>query len=204
MGKKNKGGNNPLKPKQQQPSFFMQMRQKYGDSWLNMVNTEFIRKNAMRIFKDMAYGSINVDYEFKYFLNYDFTYNLCLSAADNAKYCYMTYIGLLNNPMTAYDKDLSRTMQEHYDRFNLFNTIVIHLNSVLSDISINNGTLVRYYLQELVANIRWKKAAFNGYFITVPKEQDKSYIKRERRSNRNGSEFSKDDSGERGFFAQSN
>lgn len=203
MGKKNKF--NPTKPKKMQPSFFMQQRQKNGDGWLNLVSPEFIRKNALRIFSDLAYGSINPDYEYQYFMNYDFVYNLTLSAYDNSKYCYTSYIGLANNPMTYQDQDMLRIMQEHYDRYVLFNTIVSHLNNLLNDLSLNNGALVRFYLQTMVADIRWKKNAFRGYFITVPKEQDKKkYVNNERRQVKNDYGFSKDDSGERGFFAQSN
>lgn len=201
MGKKNKG--NPIKQKKQQPSFFMQMRQKNGESWLNFASTDFIRKNALRIFRDLAYGAINTDYEYQYFMNYDFTYNLAQAAYDNAKYCYVSYIGLYNNPMVVADPEMQKIMQEHYDRYMLFNTIVLHLNNLLNDLSFNNGALVRYYLQQMVAEIRWKKNAFNGYFITVPKEQDRNYVKRERRQ-RNDYGNGKDDSGERGFFSKPN
>lgn len=202
MGKKNKG--NPVKQKKQQPSFFMQMRQKNGDAWLNNVSTEFIRKNALRIFRDLAYGAINPDYEYQYFMNYDFTFNLAQAAYDNARYCYVSYIGLYGNPYTATDLEMQKIMQEHYDRYILFNTIGTHLNNLLNDISFNNGVLVRYFLQQMVAEIRWKKNAFAGYFITIPKEQDKNYVKRERRLNNYDSRISKDDSGERGFFAKPN
>ena len=60
MGK----GNNPLKPRPLPPSFFMQQRQRNGEYWMNFVSTEFIRKNANRIFKDLATGAANVDYEY--------------------------------------------------------------------------------------------------------------------------------------------
>lgn len=204
MGKKHKkGGFNPNKSNQLQPSLFMQMRQKNGDSWLNLVSTDFIRKNALRIFKDLAYGNVNTDYEYQYFMNYDFTYNLAQSAYDNAKYCYSSYIGLYNSPITYQDPDMMKIMQEHYDRFLLFNCIVSHLNNILNDVSFNNGALVRFYLQTMVADIRWKKNAFKGYFITIPKEQDTKYVKKERRQVNNDYRFNKDDSGERGFFAQS-
>lgn len=203
MGKKNKGFN-PNKPKQMQPSFFMQQRQKNGEGWLALVSPDFIRKNALRIFSDLAYGSINPDKEFYYFLNYDFVYNLASASADNAKYCYTSYIGLSGNPFTYQDQDMLKIMNEHYDRYILFNSITSHLNNILNDVTFNNGNFVRFYLQTMVADIRYKKNAFKGYFITVPKEQDKSYIKRERRQMRNDQRFSKDDSGERGFFAESN
>lgn len=203
MGKKNKGFN-PNKQKPMQPSFFMQQRQKNGNNWLNLVSTDFIRKNALRVFSDLAYGSINPDTEYFNFLNYDFSYNLMLAAHDNARYCYTVYMGLYNNPMVMEDADMGRIMQEHYDRYILYNSIVAHLNNLLNDISFNNGGLVRFHLQNMVSDIRWKKSAFKGYFITLPKEQDQKYVKKERRETNYDYRACKDDSGERGFFAESN
>lgn len=201
MGKNN--NKNPLKPKPQQPSFFMVQRQKYGENWLALVNTEYIRKNALKIFRDLAYGSANIEVEYKYFMNHDFTYNLAEAAYDNAKYCYACYVGLSSNPTVLSDNYMVKIAQEHYDRYQVFNTIVMHLNSILKDNSCSNSTLVRYYLQEMVAAIRWKKVAFNnGYFITLPKEQDKAYVRQERRQHNDGCKNYQDDSGLRGFFKQ--
>ena len=36
-----------------------------------------------------------------------------------------------------------------------------------------NGVYTRYYLQELISEIRWRKNTFNGFFITLPKDSDK-------------------------------
>ena len=157
MGK----GKSPIKINKPQPSFFMQQRQKNGDGWLNFVSTEFIRKNAMRIFKDLATGAANTEYEYQYFLNKDFVYNLNVAAYDNASYSYACYIGLKtyleNNNQP--DQNMARIMQEHLDRYNLYNSIVMYLNSIYQDVTYQNGTLVKYYLQQMVADIRWKKNA---------------------------------------------
>lgn len=202
MGK----GKSPIKINKPQPSFFMQQRQKNGDGWLNFVSTEFIRKNAMRIFKDLATGAANTEYEYQYFLNKDFVYNLNVAAYDNASYSYACYIGLKtyleNNNQP--DQNMARIMQEHLDRYNLYNSIVMYLNSIYQDVTYQNGTLVKYYLQQMVADIRWKKNAFNGYFITLPKDYDANYVKKERRVINNDNRMYQDDSGQRGFFSEPN
>lgn len=198
-----KKGKSPIKINKPQPSFFMQQRQKNGDGWLNLVSTEFIRKNAMRIFKDLATGAANTEYEYQYFLNKDFVYNLNVAAYDNASYSYACYVGLKtyleSNPA---DQNMARIMQEHLDRYNLYNSIVMYLNSIYQDVTYQNGTLVKYYLQQMVADIRWKKNAFNGYFITLPKDYDTNYVKKERRFINNDNRMYQDDSGQRGFFAE--
>lgn len=194
-------GNNPLKPRPMPPSFFMQMRQKNGDNWLNMVSTEFIRKNAMRIFKDLATGAANVDTEYQYFLNYDFTYNLAVAASDNANYNRICYLGICNSPVPV-DKEMVRVANDQLDKFNVYNMIVSYMNNILQDLTFNGGTLCRYYLQEMVASIRYKRNAFNGNFITLPKENDRQHLKLERRNRNHGYEFDKDDSGTSGFFSK--
>ena len=132
-----------------------------------------------------------------------FTYNLAEAAYDNAKYCYACYVGLSSNPAALADSYMVKIAQEHYDRYQVFNTIVMHLNGILKDNACSNSTLVRYYLQEMVAAIRWKKVAFNnGYFITLPKEHDKAYVKQERRQYNDGYKSYQDDSGLKGFFKQ--
>lgn len=197
-----KGKGNPIRSKPLQPSFFMQQRQKNGDYWLNHVSTEFIRRNAMRIFKDFATGSANPDYEFTYFLNYDFTYNLAVAASDNAQYNYTCWLGLYNSPVL--NNDMARVADEQYEKYKTYNIIVTYMNSILQDVTFNGGTLVRYYLQEMVATIRHRKNDFNGGFITIPKEYDKKFINVERRNFNNDNRFSKENPREPGFLKKSN
>ena len=198
-----KGKGNPIKPRPMQPSFFMQQRQKNGEYWLNMVSTEFIRKNAMRIFKDLSTGAANVDYEYKYFLNCDFTYNLAVAAHDNAVYNYTCYQGLCNSPAPL-DKDMVRVANDQLEKYKIYNMIVSYMNYILQDNTFNNGTFCRYYLQELVANIRYKRNIFNGSFVTLPKDYDRNNVKVERRQYNHDTTISQDDSGIRGFHEKSN
>lgn len=199
MGK----GNNPLKPRPLPPSFFMQQRQRNGDNWMNFVSTEFIRKNANRIFKDLATGAANVNYEYTNFLNYSFTYNLREAAAENARYNYISYMGICNSPVPV-DKDMIRVANDQWDKYQVYNIIVGFMNYILNDNTYNNGMLCRYYLQELVAAIRYKRYVFNGNYVTISDENDRQQLKLERRIRNYDQGFDQDNSGIRGFFAKSN
>jgi hypothetical protein len=194
MGK-NKGGGNKQRPPQ--PSFFVQQQQKLGTGFMNRINTEFVRKNALKIFKDLACGAINPDTDCEYFAQYDFTYNLAIAANDNAKYRYYIWVGLTNNPQYQYDAEMQRVAAEVYDQMNTYNTIVIHLNNILQDITMSNGVYIRFYLQQLIAEIRWKRNAFNGLFVTLSQEDDK-LVRQKRRQIQNDQGYGNED--ERGFF----
>lgn len=194
MGK-NKGGGN--RQRQPQPSFFVQQQQKLGTGFMNRINTEFIRKNALKIFKDLACGAINPDVDYEYFNQYDFTYNLITAANDNAKYRYYVWIGLTNNPQYQYDGEMQRVAAEIYEQMNIYNTIVIHLNNILQNITMGNGVYTRFYLQQLIAEIRWKRNAFNGFFITLSHEDDK-LARQKRRNISDDQEYYNQD--EKGFF----
>ena len=194
MGK-NKGGNNKQRPPQ--PSFFDQQQQKLGKGFMKWINREYISKNALNIFKDLACGAIIPDTDCEYFAQYDFTYNLVIAANDNARYRYYVWVGLTNNPQYQYDAEMQRVAAEIYDQMNTYNTIVIHLNNILQDITMTNGVYIRFYLQQLIAEIRWKKNAFNGFFITLSQEDDR-LVRQKRRTISNDQGYSNED--ERGFF----
>lgn len=195
MGK-NKGGGN--RKQTIQPSFFQQQTQKLGPGFMNKINTEFVRKNALKIFRDLACGAINPEQDYEYFNIYDFTYSLYDSAMDNATYNWYCYYGLYNNPMSQSDPNMQRIAAEHYERYTLYNSIAIHLNNILQNITMFGGVYTRFYMQQLIAEIRWKRNTFNGYFITLTKEYDNSYIKNKRRELPNDQGFS--DKSEGGFW----
>lgn len=199
MGKK--GQNNGQRQVKLQPSFFQQQAQKYGPDWMSRINTETVRKNALKIFKDLAMGGINVDHEYEFFNNYDFTYALFQASVDNAKYNYYSYYGLSLSPELAVDTEMQKVCSEHYELYTLYNSISIHLNNVLQNLTYYNGAYTRMYLLQLVAEIRWKSKCFNGYFITLPKQDDKSYIKKRREIPDHDKGFS--NQGEKGFWGQS-
>lgn len=191
---KNKGH----KQKPPQLSFFKQQEQKYGSSFINQINTEFIRKNSLKIFRDLAYGAINPDVDYVYFNVYDFTYNLLISAQDNAKYNYYCYHGLSLSPYLQNDITMQKIMAGHLDHYNVYVSICTHLNNILQNITLYDGVYTRFYLQQLIAELRWTRNVFNGYFITIGRDSDRNYIKQERRQISNDKRFNNQSEG--GFF----
>lgn len=177
MSKKHKGGQN----KQPKPSFLKQQEQRLGTGFLNRLNAEDIRKNALKIFRDLAEGNMDPNEVEQYFNQTDFTYNLLVAATDNLNYRNYVYSGLISNPQIQYDLEMQRVASEVADQIRTYQSIVGHLNNILYNISMYNGVYTRYYLQELISEIRWRKNTFNGFFITLPKESDKKRIRQERR-----------------------
>ena len=195
MGKKYKGGQN----RQPRPSFLKQQEQRLGAGFLNRLNAEDIRKNALKIFRDLAEGNMDPNEVEQYFNQTDFTYNLLVAATDNLNYRNYVYTGLISNPNIQYDLEMQRVASEVADQIRTYQSIVSHLNNILYNISMYNGVYTRYYLQELISEIRWRKNTFNGFFITLPKDSDKKRIRQERRQiGDNDKRFSNPNEG--GFF----
>lgn len=198
MGKKHKGGQN----RQPRLSFLKQQEQRLGAGFLNRLNAEDIRKNALKIFRDLAEGNMDPNEVEQYFNQTDFTYNLLVAATDNLNYRNYVYTGLISNPNIQYDLEMQRVASEVADQIRTYQSIVSHLNNILYNISMYNGVYTRYYLQELISEIRWRKNTFNGFFITLPKDSDKKRIRQERRQiGDNDKRFSNPNEG--GFFNKS-
>lgn len=198
MGKKHKGGQN----RQPRPSFLKQQEQRLGAGFLNRLNAEDIRKNALKIFRDLAEGNMDPNEVEQYFNQTDFTYNLLVAATDNLNYRNYVYTGLISNPNIQYDLEMQRVASEVADQIRTYQSIVSHLNNILYNISMYNGVYTRYYLQELISEIRWRKNTFNGFFINLPKDSDKKRIRQERRQiGDNDKRFSNPNEG--GFFNKS-
>lgn len=171
---KNKG------PKQQ-PSFFKQQQEKYGPDFINRINTDIIRKNALKIFRDLSYGAINTVTDYVYFNVYDFTYNLYVSANDNAMYNWCCYHGLSMSPVAQQDENMQKIAKSHYDHYMIYMSISAHLNNILQNITYYNGIYTKYYLDQMIAELRWSRNVFNGYFITIGRDDDKRRNRQERR-----------------------
>lgn len=193
---------NNKKHQQSQPSFFKQQEQKLGVGFINKITSEMIRKNALRIFKDLATGAIDPEVDYKYFDVCDITYNLLLAAQDNALYNYTCYTGLCNAPQQLLNPNAAKMASAHYEHYMVYQSLAIHLNNILQNIQMYNGVYTRLYLNQLVNDIRGSRRIFNGYFITVSdRETDRKYIRQERRSIPNGQGFG--NKSEDGFFQKS-
>lgn len=194
MGKKNKGGQRP-----QRPSWIKQQEQKMGSGFLNKMHAEDVRKNALKIFKDLAEGNMDPDEVEQYFNQYDFVYNLMVAAQDNMNYRIYVYQGLINNPQIQYDEQMQRVASEINEQITTYNSVLVHLNNILYNITMYNGVYTRFYLQQLISDIRWKRNTFNGFFVTLPKDSDKRRARQERRQISNHDKgFHNQDEG--GFF----
>lgn len=199
MAKNKKGGN---KPRQPQPSFFQQQQQKLGVGFMNRLTTEDIRKNALKILTDLAVGAINPDNAYEYFNQYDFTYNILAVAQDNLKYRQYIYIGLTNHPMYYQDGEMQRVGSELYDQIMTYQSVVVHLNNILQNITMYGGIYTRFYLQQMVAEIRWKRNTFSTGIKLVINPQDNRHLKNKRRELPHDQGFNNQDEG--GFFNKPN
>ena len=198
---KNKKGN-PNKPRQPQPSFFQQQQQKFGVGFMNRITTEDVRKNALKILTDLSVGAINPDNAYEYFNQYDFTYNVLSVAYDNLRYRQYIYTGLLNNPMYYQDPEMQKIAAELYDQIMTYNSVVIHLNNILQGITMYDGVYTRFYLQQMISEIRWKRSTFtNGIKLVILNSQDSSYIRNKRREIPHDKGFNNQDEGS--FFDKS-
>lgn len=199
MAKNKKGGN---KPRQPQPSFFQQQQQRLGVGFMNRLTTEDIRKNALKILTDLAVGAINPDNAYEYFNQYDFTYNILAVAQDNLKYRQYIYIGLTNHPMYYQDGEMQRVGAELYDQIMTYQSAVVHLNNILQNITMYGGIYTRFYLQQMVAEIRWKRNTFSTGIKLVINPQDNRHLKNKRRELPHDQGFNNQDEG--GFFNKPN
>lgn len=199
MAKNKKGGN---KPRQPQPSFFQQQQQRLGVGFMNRLTTEDIRKNALKILTDLAVGAINPDNAYEYFNQYDFTYNILAVAQDNLKYRQYIYIGLTNHPMYYQDGEMQRVGAELYDQIMTYQSVVVHLNNILQNITMYGGIYTRFYLQQMVAEIRWKRNTFSTGIKLVINPQDNRHLKNKRRELPHDQGFNNQDEG--GFFNKPN
>lgn len=199
MAKNKKGGN---KPRQPQPSFFQQQQQRLGVGFMNRLTTEDIRKNALKILTDLAVGAINPDNAYEYFNQYDFTYNILAVTQDNLKYRQYIYIGLTNHPMYYQDGEMQRVGAELYDQIMTYQSVVVHLNNILQNITMYGGIYTRFYLQQMVAEIRWKRNTFSTGIKLVINPQDNRHLKNKRRELPHDQGFNNQDEG--GFFNKPN
>lgn len=177
MGKKNnKGGPRP------QQSYMDQQKQRLGTGFMAKMTADDIKKNALRIFKDLAVGNMSPNEAVQYFTNYDFVYNLKVAADTNLNYRQYVYYGLCNNPVMQYDQQAQKVAAEVADQINTYIAIDTHLNNILNDLTMNGGIYIEFFLNQMISDIRWRKNTFNGFFININTNESKGKrIRQERR-----------------------
>ena len=70
----------PYQRKNQRPNYFQQNIQKFGENFLGQKNSNDMQLDAIRVFRDIARGNIDVEEEGKYFLHPQFLES-CIVAA---------------------------------------------------------------------------------------------------------------------------
>ena len=102
MAQKNKKPN--------QKNWFVQQEERFGANFIEMVRADEMQKGAIRLFRDIARGNINLSTEGQYFTNPQFIEN-CLIAA-NSKYVY--YSTLFEGLNALSSIDASRVNDANY------------------------------------------------------------------------------------------
>lgn len=172
--------------KRQQTPYLDQLEQQYGPDFLRRLNPLFIKKNALRIFKDLANGNIDLQKHSAYFCEPAFTYNLAVSAQENETYYYWCYAGLINNPMAMQNATAQKVIKEFQDNWAAYHVLTNGLNNILMAVQYNNTAQVPIILNNIMIDLTSHRRRFNGYFITIERENDRSYNKIERRQMPNG------------------
>lgn len=159
-------------------SFFEQQVQQYGTGWLYRLNTEQIRKFAINIFKDIAFGNVEPQSIVEYFKVPDFVYNLIAAAQDNAMYHFYTYQGLSN--VASEGSDMIKVARTHYEGYLAYSAVIVNLNNILTDINSTGGIYIPSLISSMIITLQPYKHNFNGTYITIPKDGDtRMRLKRE-------------------------
>ena len=164
-----------MKNKKKQQTFFDQMVQKLGSNWLCLTNTDIIRKNAMKVLKDLAFGNIDPYEDCKYFCSADFTYNIKVACDDNAKYHYWSYMGL-SQYFQMYgvpDASAEKLMCEHYEQYKAYTQGSVALNNILNTLNMFGEQYVPAAIMQATTMLTPYKYSFMGYFITIQRNDDR-------------------------------
>lgn len=159
--------------KKKTASFFDQQIQQYGPNWIYLMTTETVRKNAMKILKDISFGNIDPAEVAVYFSVADFTYNLMIAAIDNAKYNWWTFVGLTEVAnRIEYDHTLTKVAHAHYEAWQAYEVAAAQLNNILIDINMTGGMYTQALLMQMISTLNPFRRQFSGYYITLPRAED--------------------------------
>ena len=100
------------------------------------------------------------------------------------------------------DGEMQRVGSELYDQIMTYQSVVVHLNNILQNITMYGGIYTRFYLQQMIAEIRWKRNIFSTGIKLVINPQDTRHLKNKRRELPHDQGFNNQDEG--GFFNKPN
>lgn len=135
----------PNKPNR--PNYFQQNIQKFGPDFLKAKNADVLQTDAIRIFRDIARGNVNIEVDGPYFLDPQFMESCITAATLKLSLHTINYNGVLglvnsgiNDPMTLKVLDYNKRSMEGY------NIILTHLNNIRSSGDPN-------YLMSMASNL---------------------------------------------------
>lgn len=136
----NKAKNNK-KGNKNNNGYFIQNAQKYGDDFLKRKRADEIKRDAPRIFKDIAFAGGNVGSITKYFMNYSFVRNLIFVADELYKIENATCIGLnsyyqqqTNNGCYQEEERIPDILSRKSQSREAYNIIVSGLNNIIREL----------------------------------------------------------------------
>lgn len=175
-------------------------KKELGGDFLNELNPFFIKRDAIRIFKDIAYGNISVNKDHvKYFRNSSFVNALLEAAVDQYVWNSATYIGLYNYITVVCNNQIPTEFAYLYDicdrfrrRTECYTQIRQYMQYILEDIKSRNGVYVDKLLANLSCILTKYKDSLNGDYCTIN-------MNKRRESNQG---FYEDRPSDGGFFDQ--
>jgi len=121
--------------------YFVQNAQKYGEDFHKRKRPDDLRKEAPKIFKDIAFMRGNIGSIIKYFMDYQFVNNIMIVADDEYRCKNATCIGLstyYNQQMAngTYNKDqrIPEFLNEVTRQTEAYNIITTRLNNILNEL----------------------------------------------------------------------
>lgn len=156
-------------------SWIEKKKEQMGGDFINTINPFYIKRDAIKIFKDIAYGNISVNKDHaKYFTNTTFLNALQEASIDNYVWHDATYTGLYHYINNLYQNNIPKGFEYLYDICNrhrrskeAYTQLYYYLQYMLNDIKYNNGFGIETLLYNLSTILAGYKDAFNGDYYTI-------------------------------------
>lgn len=155
-------------------SWIEQKKHELGEDFLSNINVYYIKKDAIKIFKDIAYGNISVVKDhIKYFYNVSLLNALQEASVDQYVWHNATFIGLsnyiamCNNSIPNEYAYLYDICNRHRRSAECYTQIYQHLELMINNIKYRNGTEVEIIFNNLSGTLSKYKDSLNGDYYTI-------------------------------------
>lgn len=164
MGKPNRNNNN-----RKRESYFDIQIKASGERFLYNKTPLDIKKDANKIFKDIAYANLNLERDVAYFCEPSFVNSLYIEAYANLTLNGWSAIGLQtymqNNGID--DINANFVLLRFQNACNAYSVLTKHLSNIINDINIGNFANIGNHLVALTNEIRPCREGLNCSFIVV-------------------------------------